>query len=240
MTNILLYSGGLDSFIAYHLLREDGTLWQPVYVDMGTRYSDKELAALDATLVPYIVLHLKDLGAYEQENAFLPQRNLMLLSYVQGAMNADRIALAAVRGEYSRDKHKHFFEKASELLSYTAGKPVECFSPLLRMTKTQALRTYIKHGHSVERLATTVSCYDARHRACGACMSCYRRWVAYENNGLEADWAFPPWQWIRRNHSPLGTAGKLPVSQLLDFCYAQLDAARAHVSHAARRRKIRQ
>lgn len=235
--NVLLYSGGLDSFIAYHLLREDGSDWLPVYVDMGTRYSDKELAALDDTLVPYTVLKLRDIGAYEQENAFLPQRNMMLLTFVQGAFNADRIALAAVRGEYSRDKHEQFFKLASQVLSYTGGKPVECFSPLLRMTKTKALRTYLKHGHSVERLATTVSCYDARHRACGACMSCYRRWVAYENNGLEQEWAFPPWQWIKRNHSPVATLRGLPASQILDFAAAQLDAISASVRLMSKRRK---
>ena len=36
---ILLFSGGIDSFIAYHYLKEPRTL----YLDLGTPYTKKEI-----------------------------------------------------------------------------------------------------------------------------------------------------------------------------------------------------
>src|SRR5678815_2481898 len=135
MTNILLYSGGLDSYIAHYLLTQDGTPWECVYVDLGSRYSAKEKRTL---LLPHDTLYLP-LGGLEQDDGFLPQRNPMLITFAQAAYDADNVALCAVRGEYSRDKHPEFFKRLSGLLSYTAGKQVRVGSPLARMTKTQAV-----------------------------------------------------------------------------------------------------
>lgn len=226
---VILYSGGIDSFIASTLLGDE---WTPVYVNMGTRYSSKELEFISASPMSQ---HLRicdlPLGDLEQDNGFLPQRNLMLLAYVQARFNANEIALCAVKGEYSRDKHRTFFQKASELLSYTAGMPVRCYSPLISMTKTQAVARYLKEGYSADELLNyTVSCYHSTSNACGQCMSCYRRWVALENNGLQQQWDFPPWEWIKTNHAPLRSIHGLPLGVLLkDFLPAQVDAARAHI-----------
>lgn len=226
MTNVLLYSGGLDSYVAHYLLTQgpNAEPWELVYIDLGGRYSAKEKATL---VLPHDTLYLP-LGGLEQEDAFLPQRNPMLLAFAQAAYDADRVALCAVRGEYSRDKHPEFFRRMSSLLSYTAGKPVRAFSPLARMTKTQAVAAYVATGGDVEELLRTVSCYDPTSRSCGKCMSCYRRWVALANNGIRAAWDFPPWIWMQEQKLRPARLLGLPLSQWPDFGRAQWDALRAH------------
>lgn len=233
MINVLLYSSGLDSFIAYHLLPRNED-WLNAYLNLDSRYSRKESWALEEVRLPYAIWDFPIARYREQGDGFVPQRNLLMVSFAQALYDADQVAMAAVRGEYSRDKHPSFFKQASKLLSYTAGKPVRVFSPLASMTKTQAVTAYLKQGGDPDVLLQTVSCYDPVLAACGRCMSCYRRWVALENNELEQDWDYPPWEWIKENRKPLSSLKRLPMSQYLDFARAQVDAVKAHIRRSRR------
>ena len=228
MSTVVLYSGGLDSYMAYHLLRRSGADVSAVYVSLGTRYTRKELDNLPLLDVPYSVLHLP-LGDFERDDAFVPQRNTLLMTLAQAAFDADEVVLAAVQGEFSRDKHPEFFRRLSKTLSYSAGKPVVCRTPFAELTKSQALGAYLAAGLPAGPLYQTLSCYDPEQRACGKCMSCYRRWVALTNNDLPSEFAHPPADWIRQREQPSpGTLLALPVSQWLSFARAQVDAFRAH------------
>lgn len=229
-TNVVLFSSGLDSYIAHYLLNRPavGGRWQPIYFDLGTRYARKEMRVLDTFPFPVRIWTVSHLGWLEHADSFLPQRNPLLLTMAQAFHNADAIALCAVRGEYSRDKHKEFFARMSRLLSYTAGKQVKCFSPLLGLTKTQAVRRYLEEGGSPGELLDTVSCYHATSSACGACMSCARRWVALENNEIAQEWDSPPWDWLRHHRQPISTLRGLPKLELPNFLWAQIEVVRAY------------
>lgn len=229
--NVLLYSGGLDSYIAYRLLTRGANPknWQRVYFDMETPYSWREISRLHDQGVT-IKTQLSSLGRLATSDGWVPQRNTLLVTMAQAMWNADRVALCGVRGEYSRDKHPEFYRRMSRLLTYTAGKRVRVGSPFARMTKTQAVRAYINAGFPIKDLLETISCYagenDAYH--CGRCASCFRRWVAFENNRIVKDeaWLVKPW----RVHRPDSAAKlmKLPLSVIGDFTRAQIDVLTAY------------
>lgn len=222
-SRVLLYSGGLDSFIASRLLNAS---YRRVYIPVGSRYSSKERSWIDAAWVLNDMLKVTKL---ERSDGFVPQRNVMLVTLAQAFADADEVVLCGVRGEYSRDKHPRFYRDMSRLLSYTAGKPVKVWSPFERMTKSEAVAEYLRQGYQPsDLLQLTVSCYDPEARACGRCMSCFRRWVALENNGLAQfeHWDAPPWQ-ATKFKSP-GVLRSLPPGMWLDFAMAQRDVVKAY------------
>lgn len=227
LTRVLLYSSGLDSYIASRLL---GPAYRPVYVDIGSRYGGKEAWWISQHHPQTEILRSAIyLGNLEREDGFVPQRNTLLITLVQAQYDADEVVLCGVRGEYSRDKHPRFYRDTSQLLSYTAGKPVKVWSPFRRLTKSQAVKLYLDRGYPpADLINDTVSCYDASSFACGRCMSCFRRWVALENNGLaqEQAWGSPPWS--STSFSSPSTLRRLPVRQWLDFARAQRDVATAY------------
>lgn len=227
---VLLFSGGLDSTIAWHLLQHRGERVIPLYVNLHSRYSEKELQVLNNLPISIVLVDdAINLGDLEQEDGFVPQRNALLITYAQARYNADVVYLCAVDGEYSRDKHSKFFKQLSTLLSYTAGKPVVAKSPLAGMTKTQAVRAYLNAGWPIDYLERTVSCYDTSLLHCGRCMSCIRAWVALENNGLVFSdrWNSSPWKEARSLRKPLSNLTKLPISEWTPFARNQFDLTRA-------------
>jgi hypothetical protein len=229
-TRIILYSAGLDSFAGYRLLdRRNPGEWKKVYFPIGSRYGQKEFNVLPGDV--YITKML-DLRILEQADGYVPQRNALFVTGAQAYYDADEIALCGVKGEFSRDKHPKFYRQMSDLLSYTAGKPVRVFSPFERMTKTQAVRTLLEPGGKIRPevaagIAATTSCYHPTLLACGDCQSCFRRWVASENNGLThlTKWDSDPWV---AHIAPVSNLRRLPISQIGDFTRAQWDVVTAY------------
>lgn len=242
-TRVLLYSGGLDSFIAYWLWQKElakrgqTTNVQCVYYDLGTAYSAKERCLLPGHVQVSDALKL---GSIERSDSFVPGRNSLLVTLAQAEYDADEVALCAVRGEFSRDKHPQFYKRISSLLSYTTGKPVRVFTPFAKRTKTQAVRRYIAEGFSVPELLKTVSCYAANERACGHCMPCFRRWVAFENNGIAhlQQWNVEPWS-STKFRSVGEFKANMPISTWYDFGIANADVGTAYARLALRLRKGR-
>lgn len=228
---IILYSGGLDSFIGWNLLahtRPGGNIGLvSTYFDLHTRYASKERQRFTGNIDIHDLIGMERL---ERPDGFLPQRNVMLVTAAAAHYpDADEIVLCGVRGEYSRDKHPQFYERMTRLLSYTAGRPVRVFSPFERMTKSQAVRAYLAAGLPRDLLFGTVSCYDAKSNACGRCMSCFRRWVALENNGMAKDetWDVPPWE--STTFSSPSALRSLPKRVWWDFALAQRDVGLAYI-----------
>lgn len=231
MTTVVLYSGGLDSFIGARLLEQREAV-KRVYVDINSRYTERELRSIDDDT---FILNGPDMSASERDDGFVPQRNLLFVTLAQAHFNADRVALCAVRGEYSRDKHRKFFRDASKLLSYTAGKPVDVFTPFARMTKSQAVKHAIatRIADPDALIHMTISCYSGQAGHCGRCMSCFRRWIALENNGIVADrqWQTPPWERVPQftRREAVQRMLKLPLAAWPDFLLAQRDVVSAYI-----------
>ena len=118
---VLLYSGGMDSWLI-------SQLWNPdikLYIDTGTAYAEEEKRRLPSDV---IVEHL-DLHRFERGDKIIPLRNLY---FVMLASNyGDEIMLGATYGDRVLDKSPGFAKKASDMLTTypgpSIGHPAEKF-----------------------------------------------------------------------------------------------------------------
>ena len=155
MTSVLLFSGGLDSFILWHLLGYP----TPVYVTLGHKYEQQELATIERLGIDIVRLAGPQVGQLEQADGHIPQRNLLLATTAAAALQPDIIYLGAVRGETSRDKSGRFLGRTSRLLSF-CEQPVKVLAPARRWTKTQLVRRYLRRlPDGITYLLATRSCY---------------------------------------------------------------------------------
>ena len=197
---VLLYSGGLDSFIANWLLEPDILL----YIKVGSRYEDKELKFVRRFINDfdlsrkYFEIDLSFLRGFEMDNAHIPLRNLFFIEVA--SLFGDIVYLNALRGETSKDKSKRFRKMTQSLINYClddvlgleSQRKVKVEFPFKGLTKTKLLKKYletatdesdiIKLVHNLK--IYTISCYSDLDDSCGRCMSCYRRWVAEINNNI--------------------------------------------------------
>lgn len=188
MKKILLYSGGMDSWLIRRLWKPDECL----YIDMKTRYSERERSRLDSNI------RVVDfpLGQWEREDAIIPLRNLYLSMVVCNTFPDDDldICLGATAGDRVLDKSPDFSHKASDLLSYlwqtqhwTKGRKVNINIDFKNKTKTEMLAEYISRGGNiVDAWYGSFSCYNpVGDKNCGCCKPCFRKFVSFALNGME-------------------------------------------------------
>lgn len=191
MKKVLLYSGGMDSWLM-------SKLWKPdikLYVDMKTRYSENELARIrkerDVQVVEF------PLGQWEREDAIIPLRNLylaMVACNVTGSEDVE-ILIGATAGDRVLDKSPAFVAKATDLLSYLytpqhwipEGKKVRVCIDYKQYTKTDLLKMFKEQGGDLEEAFTrSFSCYDpVDGHECWHCKPCFRKFTAFSEAGYE-------------------------------------------------------
>lgn len=209
MNRILLYSGGLDSITAALSSSYDILL----YVKMGHRYQEKELETIQYFSnyhgLKYHIIE-NNLGQFEKENAFIPLRNLILISLASNF--GDEIHLIKTRGEASTDKSIKFKHMTERLVnyclqpssSYPEGHKVKIRYPFHRYTKTQILDIFLKQfSNKKEALSAykkTWSCYNNKSIHCGQCNACFRRWVAEINNDIQGEYLHDPYKYLKQIH----------------------------------------
>ena len=186
--SVLLYSGGVDSFVAYHYLG----MPKCVYFDLNSKYSQREInfihdqePARDSRLK--IDTSLSFLGALEEgENAYIPFRNLYL-AMTAVAKYSDKVYIAGVKDDKVSDQGRGVHEIWSAHLSQLEGRTIEVSSPFYDMTKADVVQWYVK-GFNKLSLLNTVSCFaegNATAIYCGNCNACFRKAVALFSVGLK-------------------------------------------------------
>jgi 7-cyano-7-deazaguanine synthase len=184
---VLLFSGGVDSYIAWYYLGNPNIL----YVDMGTKFSDMELKAIDRLATATCkVIEMSFLSEYEKEDADIPARN-MYLALRAASEGYDKIWMVFQKDETSiPDRTKVFCQMASDLLSYLFQREIIVDSPFWNMDKEEMVRWYISNQFDVEELKKTVSCYNPIDGIdpCANCPACFRKFVALSLNGVTEDW----------------------------------------------------
>lgn len=191
MKKVLLYSGGMDSWLM-------SKLWKPdikLYVDMKTRYSENELARIrkepDVQVVEF------PLGQWEREDAIIPLRNMylaMVACNVTGSEDVE-ILIGATAGDRVLDKSPAFVAKATDILSYLytpqhwipEGKKVKVCIDYKQYTKTDLLKMFKKQGGDLKEAFThSFSCYDpVDGHECWHCKPCFRKFTAFSEAGYE-------------------------------------------------------
>lgn len=187
--SVLLYSGGMDSYIISQLENFDTIL----YIDSKSKYSKIEIEFLKEQGLNVVIDERLNLSDVEMESALVPLRNLffvMIASYY-----GDRIVLGATAGDRSSDKDETFAKLTSELLSYiykpswwSEGREIFIDLKYKTFTKKQLLESYIINKGSVEDLATkSFSCYHPTdtNKPCGVCKPCVRKWLTLLPHGYD-------------------------------------------------------
>jgi 7-cyano-7-deazaguanine synthase len=187
---VLLYSGGLDSYIAWEYLGRPKT----IYCELNHVYQHFEEEAISKTIPNTVLDNSLSLARWEKPDAEIPMRNafmLMVASYY-----GDKLCLVVQKGEMSiPDRSQKFFATFGETLSQLNNRKIEIFSPFFDMTKSEMVGWYIKKGLPISKLLDTRSCYSGGSKPCGACSACFRRWVAFKVNGFEEEMTHNILQW---------------------------------------------
>ncbi|MBI1758172.1 MAG: 7-cyano-7-deazaguanine synthase [Actinobacteria bacterium] len=239
MSEVLLFSAGLDSFPAWHFLGRPPA----VYFDLGHRYAAQERHAITALAevcgIEVAISEELRLGRWEAPDAIIPMRNVHLA--MLAVNRADVVWCVGVKGDATLDKSPLAFEDMSSFISRLSGRPVRVDSPFWDMTKTQIISWYLDEGLPVEHLLLTFSCSrtDGDPTHCGTCSSCLRRWISLANNGITAPFEAPPWQWSRVQdyYVPAMREGRYPAHRAEEFFTALATIEPASTPH--RRKGIR-
>ena len=185
---VCLASGGLDSTLCLHLLRERGLGVLPLYVNYGQRNHRREWGALSAACAfnrfpkpiqfdfssfgTIIRSGLTDPKLRVNEDAFTPTRNLLFL-VLAGAVASSKgirnivIGLLAERTTIFPDQSDHFLRATEIALSESVGAQVQIHCPLRDMTKQDVVKLA-----SVRGISDFYSCHSGTKRPCGKCIAC--------------------------------------------------------------------
>jgi len=194
VSDVLLFSGGLDSYIASFYLKEPLCL----FIDLKHRYADIEKNTIknlreymtNQIIIEENILHL---SKWEREDAIIPLRNIYMSMIATNY--GDNVWVVGVEGDLTHDKNPHAFEKMSRFLTHFCDRPISVDSPFWNMTKTEHVRWYIENGYSISELLKTYSCFSPSGLHCGHCSSCFRRWIAMFVNGIEEKYKNNPLDW---------------------------------------------
>lgn len=202
MKDIILYSGGLDSFITYQWVSlskhsRNSDKIQPVYFQLGHKYQDRELTAIRQTIPKTeIAAGLEGLGSWEEEDAFIWHRNIFLVLAATRFLRNEKgtVWLTVQQDEMSiPDRSTKAFIGLNLLLS-NLKQPSEYWkveTPWADSDKTDMVFWYLHDaGLSLDLLLRTWSCYSFEKSAgqdlhCGNCPACIRRYIALVLNGVD-------------------------------------------------------
>ncbi len=200
MVDVLLYSGGLDSYIAYFYLR-DTFDYNPklLYVPLGHRYQQQEIDAIHRTTEYMDDKHVLfdstlALGRWEEDNAHIPLRN-SFLAHTAALYGADRIWLITQEGETDLpDRSFSGYLRMSELLTVLSMREVKVDTPFWTMSKVDMVKWYKEQGLPIPGLLKTHSCYAAGRgkKPCGNCGACFRRFIAFYLNDIKEEYELHP------------------------------------------------
>lgn len=199
---VVLLSGGLDSFVAYHYAKHEGINPLALWLDIGQPYARKEEEAIDS--FDFSVRKIRmNLLQHEWGNMPTPEQQIIparnLLFTVIGSMFGGRVWVSALHGEQhgrEHDKSERYFKDTSALLTYVLDYLREetlVETPFAHLSKTEVVAWALSHGIPASALLKTSTCYDEQIRNCGRCGTCFKRWIAMTNNGISENYASPPW-----------------------------------------------
>jgi 7-cyano-7-deazaguanine synthase in queuosine biosynthesis len=171
---VVLLSMGYDSLGIWHKLGRPAA----VHFDVGSRYARAEraryekLRASSPQLLP--VQDLRWLGAKEQEDAWVPLRNLLMTVHA-AALGFDDIVISAP-ADWAPDKRLMF--TLSTTLAMRVAQPGTGYRvrrPFSHWTKARLIEA--TPAALLEEFA--YSCYEGGDVACGRCSACGRAVIAH-------------------------------------------------------------
>lgn len=183
MKKVLLYSGGMDSWIIDKLYKPDVKL----FIDVKTPSSIEERKKLPDD----VIVKEFDLSEYETKEGthLLPLRNLILAEL--GSYYGEEICIGSVGGSVHYDNNEKFRQDTENLLNYLYSenntKKIKIVLPYMNTTKEELVKMYKEQGGDLqEAFEKSFSCYEPINgKECGKCISCKQKIKAFKENGYE-------------------------------------------------------
>ena len=125
---VLLFTSGLDSYIARAYLTKEGHDIDCLYFNHGGRYCQNEIEKIRSLDFPVIVddrLNLKDL---EMEDAHIPNRNILFTTLAL-SLGYKKVWLGGSLSDRVGDNKPGFYVNYSRLLTEVNEEYLEIFSP---------------------------------------------------------------------------------------------------------------
>jgi len=190
----LCYSGGIDSFTAFHFLRDRYGVerLRLVWFDLKSRYSEREWEWIQRqdlrSNISIQVDRSLDLSDREVgEKAYIPFRNMLIAA--QAVKYGDIVCMAGVLDDVVADKNKPIFEEMSHVLSMMEKRPLRVWSPFWGLRKHEVVAWFLNNTEHPRNILDTISCYSGHcdSNYCGECPCCFRKWVALRANDVIID-----------------------------------------------------
>lgn len=194
----IMYSGGLDSLIAYNYAKKIGYTPLCIFVNLGQENWNKELNSIEQNTNKFpeytpdlVILNLNELVPLIKSrltNQIIPSRNVLLATI--GGMFNSRVWINALDGESNgkeNDKSNKFFKDTTDLLTFTNNffqKETIVESPFKYMTKSETISWAINNDIPKDLLINTSSCYSENYNKCGNCLTCYKRYTSFLLNDI--------------------------------------------------------
>ena len=205
---ILLYSGGMDSWLI-------DKLWKPdikLYINIKGDYSKEEIRRLPSDVK---VIDFSFLGEQELENKFVPLRNLYFL--MMASHYGDEVCLGATAGDWgNKDKTPEFLDETEKMLKYLwndkkVKKDIKVCKDFVYKSKAQLIKEYLSQGGTVEEIKeSTFSCYTPTDGSeCMNCYPCFRKFALLYSLGYKYDENIEQrmWKYIKKNIIPTKEEG---------------------------------
>lgn len=173
--NVLLYSGGLDSWLIDKLARPEKKL----YIKLKSQYASAEIDRLSSD-VEIVCFQETILSRF----FFGPFRNGFFVWQAVQRYHPDVVFLGGASGDRPVDTTKAFASLMEFFLNYN-GSNTQVMIPFKSYTKSMLLKKYIDSGGDImEAFWSTFSCYSPINGLeCWECDACVRKWAAFALNG---------------------------------------------------------
>ena len=173
--NVLLYSSGLDSFLAREWLTTIGNCQdlKLVYINYKGRYSLYEINMLMDQQrhfgIEIDVLNGLDLSQLEDDKAYIPNRNFLMIMMAHSYTGAETFWIGGTKTDNVNDNNVEAMRNIGMLLTHAHDKEISCGSPFYHLYKTQILDWWVNikrlEGKSSLSIAhdlaeMTFSCYE--------------------------------------------------------------------------------
>lgn len=176
---VFLVSGGLDSYIAWSLYKDENST--ALFVDYGHQYAHAEITACRKLYEDIAIISLKGAPPVTLAKDYIPNRNLLLATVAATYFHPDEIVIAGLGSDNCLDKNETAFKEYSKMLSKFSKKQIVVTSPFWQYDKLQIVELYLSKGLSKEKLDQTYSCYSGTTPACGHCNACLRKKRFFDN-----------------------------------------------------------
>ena len=193
---VLLYSGGLDSYILSKFIEPDVFL----YCDLGLRDSESEKYWLLKSNKNIVIDNRFRQGDLQKSIAFTPLRATLMTCVA--SYYGEEIYIGALNGEAYLTHTDEFKTRMENLLTYMYSafvedqqKKIQIKTPLSNLYKGEIIDKYLSEvpGASLEKLAEdTFSCYNPTldHQECGLCRHCVHKWITLMSRGYDMSYKF--------------------------------------------------